>query len=1055
MSAQHDGRDLPLGPPRRRALLCLLLVRLGRVVPTEMLIQELWGDKPPRQAVATLQSHISHLRRALDLETGQGKPSVLRYRAPGYALHLRPENVDVHRFEQLVRKGRKLLHEREPGAAHARLGEALELWRGSPYTEFAAHQPLADERTRLEQSRLTAMEFHAEAGLAIGAADEVMVALSAEVRRHPTRERLVGHLMTALARLGRQGEALELYERTRSHLVQEFGVDAAVELQRVHTAILRQEPGVGGPADEPSDRPDRPDRSDRPDRPDGTVTTPAAEPYPPVPLAPLPFIGREQELHRLMNAVSGAGAGRGHIASVIGPAGIGKTRLLMELGARIEGKGESPEVITSQCLPFEGVSPYWMWTQILRRLSATRPDSFLSASAPFSAQLAPLLPGQPAGPEAVSEADWAQARFRTYDAVGEVLLTLAVQHPIVLFVEDLHWADAASLDLLRLLCARCQGYPLSIVMTARNWGTASDDPVGRILTEILRSPRAETVKLGGLPLDAIGALAEAQAESTVDAETIRLLHQRSGGNPYFVLQFLSLLRKPHDARTTGILLSKVPSGVREVMNQQLSALPETVLRALRLCAVIGAEVDIDLLYQTTPENEQMTEALETAVGLDLLREDPLNPGRLHFTHALVQETLVGEMSHDERSKVHAKAARELSARSHHWAEAQEDEGIERVAHHVWHGRDAVPSRWALPLLVRAIDQAERRRAYEQMEVWLRRAAHVVSFLTPHDIAAQSLERRLYLQLGRLLGVVRGYGDAEAEVALRRGRAPRATAQWSKDPAMLISMCMTHLTTGRYRESLQFSGLLRILAARTRHPTAMLGTAYGEGLVLFVSGRLPEALTTLERGIEAADLVARESEKWEWRPRNDPRITLRCHETFPRWLLGDRAGATERRLELLRMTESGMGSHDRAFALYVDAVVAALEGDVATAQASGAEGSRLAGKHRLPHWQAMLGVPQGWALAHSGHENEGVPLMLKSLAELRRSRTRFWLPLHLGLLGQAQYHAGQQEEATATLRKMARTIERRKDRVYLNSALPATRLLHKLLGHNGAETMRQR
>lgn len=247
MSARHDGHDLPLGPPRRRTLLALLLIRLGRVVPTELLVEELWGDQAPRHAVATLQSHISHLRRSLRTKTGTGQTSALRHRTPGYVLDLDPEQVDACRFERLVTDGRRLLEQRDPRAAHARLTEALGLWRGSPYAEFDGHPPLSDECTRLEQIRLTAVESRAEARLTLGAAEEVAADLDGEARRHPTRERLVGHLMTALSRLGRQAEALEVYERTRSHLVEEFGVDTAAELRRVRSAILRQEPGASAP----------------------------------------------------------------------------------------------------------------------------------------------------------------------------------------------------------------------------------------------------------------------------------------------------------------------------------------------------------------------------------------------------------------------------------------------------------------------------------------------------------------------------------------------------------------------------------------------------------------------------------------------------------------------------------------------------------------------------------------------------------------------------------------------------------------------------------------
>ncbi|MFC9607405.1 ATP-binding protein [Streptomyces niveus] len=1095
MSAQYEGRELALGQPRRRALLALLLIRLGGVVPTELLIDELWGNDPPQQPVATLQSHISQLRRVLDrAAASQGEPSVLRYRAPGYVLQLTPEQIDVHRFEHLVSEGRTLLDRGDPLTAHDRLTRALRLWRGSPYTEFSALPSLVDETARLEQVRLTAVESCAEAALALGAADDVAAALGTEVRRHPIRERLVGHLMTALSRLGRQAEALELYERTRRHLVEEFGVDAAVELQRVHTAILRQEPGVSGRADKSPDEPvDEPTEkafttgAATPGRSSETgtiepvsglsparVSTVGASRAAAAPAAAAfsssaPFVGRGQELRRLTHAAVAAATGHGHVACVLGPAGTGKTRLLLELRSRLEGPeaelGAELEVVTSQCFPGEGVSPYWLWTQILRRLSAGRPDAFRAAAAPFGTLLAPLLPERAAGhaPAELSEVLWPQARFRTHDAVCEVLFTLAAQRPLVLLVEDLHWADMASLDLLRLLCSRSHSFQLSIVLSVRDQGPPGESVVCRTLTEILKGPRTEMLTLGGLSQDSVAALVEAQAGPGVEKKVVRTLHQRSEGNPYFVVQFLSHLgdaRLLHDPDAADILLAQIPVGVRDVLRQHLSTLPEPVLRVLRLCAVIGTEVNVDLVSRTAPDDEPVAAALDTAIREGVLSEDPLAPCRLTFTHALVQETLIDELSREERQNLHARAAQELSARGRdrtadRFAD-QEDEETERIAHHIWHAKDAVPAPWALPRLVRAAERAEHHRAYEQVETWLRRAAHVINALPPDDASVSLLEQRLYIQLGRVLALTRGYGDHEAEAALRRGRALNAVTHAPEDPSVLLTLCATQLVTGHYEEARKFSGMLRAIAATTDDPLAVLGAPYTEGVILHILGQLSEALVELERGIEAADRYAREGRTWRRALQVRAPVSLRCYETFTRWLLGDRDGAAEGRLRLLRLTEyDDPGPAERAFALYVDAVIAAWEGDPDTAHTSSTRGTQLAAEHGLPYWQAMLGIPQGWALAHSGNEDKGIALLRESLAELDRSRTRIRLPLHLGLLGQAQHHAGRREDAEATLRKMAAIIERHQEHVYLHPALPTTRLLHELLSHRGTETMRTR
>ncbi|MGW3819692.1 BTAD domain-containing putative transcriptional regulator [Streptomyces sp. NPDC005046] len=1156
MSARLNGHDLPLGPPRRRTLLALLLIRLGRVVPTELLVEELWGDGAPRHAVATLQSYVSHLRRSLHTKAGTGQISVLRHRTPGYVLDLDPEQVDAWRFERLVTDGRRLLEQRDPRTAHARLTEALGLWHGSPYAEFDSHPPLSDECTRLEQIRLTAVESRAEARLALGAAEEVAADLDGEARRHPTRERLVGHLMTALSRLGRQAEALEVYERTRSHLVEEFGVDTAAELRRVRSAILRPEPGASAPSKQVSPRPlestgashsplvmnekgddgvqnsegfegswdagtavtprehgtavatDDANGTDdsgaaveregitgtdarpeaRPDVPQGAradavgtqagtaqgrsvpgpehelAATPEAGESPESAsgwtAAPSPFTGRSQELDRLTTAAVGAVVGHGHVAGVLGPPGVGKTRLLLELAARLEGmdapeKGSGLEVVWSHCFPGEGVPAYWLWTQILRRLSATRPDAFRDATEPFGALLAPLMPERSAartgGPKWAT--DWCKARFLAHDAVCEVLLALAGQHPLVLFLEDLQWADTASLDLLRLLSIRCQGHPLSIVLTARKFEAESDATLRRMVSDVLRGPRTETLELCGLSLQAVGALVEAHAGSGVDPKVVEVLHRRSGGNPYLVMQLLSLVGDARNLRrpdAVDALLAHIPTGVREALHQRFAALPEPVLRVLRLCAVIGAEVGTGLLHRTATSAEPVTAGLESAIRAGLLGEDPHHPGRLHFAHALVQETLVDELPREDRHHLHARVANALCARGRGQVG---DEEIERVAHHSWHAKSALPAAEVLPRLLLAAEHAEQSMAYEQVELWLRRAVHLVGFLPPDDSATVRLEQKLHIQLGHVLATTRGYGHPETETALTRGRALNTATHAAEDPSVLWALCAAHLVTGRYDASRQLSGLLRDISRRTWEPVAALGAAYGEGTVLHVRGRLPQALAELERGVGMADRFANEGHAPAGTFQHDPRVSCRAYNTFTHWLLGHRQTAGTRRRELLSLTEYESRPSDRSFALYVDGVVAAWEGDTRTALASSDEGARVAGEHGLLYWKAMLGVVKGWGLAHARNHEDGLALIHTSLAELGQSRTYIRHPLHLGLLGQAQHHGGRIEEARTTFRKLLAAVEQRRESVYLHPALPATSLLHELLGHSADKALR--
>ncbi|MER5370279.1 BTAD domain-containing putative transcriptional regulator [Streptomyces sp. NPDC002722] len=1085
MAAQYEGHDVPLGPPRRRALLALLVIRLGRVVPTTVLIEELWREDPPRRAVATLQSHISHLRRALAPATGPDRPAVLRYRAPGYVLELSPEQVDVHRFEQLLSTGRRFLARQDPVAARDRLTRALGLWRGSPYAEFVTHQPLADESTRLEQVRLTALEASAEAGLVLGRTAEVVTELEREVRQHPTRERLVGHLMTALFRSGRQAEALEVYEWTRSYLVEEYGVDTTAELQQLHTALLRQElgeqrtravlsdelptaratelprplrtvlsgaaervaevsPGAAKTAMRSMGRPQEPDRTSR-------VASMAPGPALFESVPPPPLTGRERELRRLVAATAGAATGRGHLACVFGSSGLGKSHLMMELVQRLQSIDEGIETIRSSCFCGEGVPPYWLWTQVLRRLSAARPEAFEAAAAPFGSLLAPLLPGPQAGTGAESGPDpgGSPSPFRIHDALCEVLLSLAAQRPLVLLLEDVHWADAVSLDLLRLLTTRRQGHPLSIVLTSWDLEAWPDASRFRLMTEVLKGPAAEILRLAGLARPDVATLVDAHAGPGVDERIIDALHRQSTGSPYFVIQMLSLLCDARDLREPGAtdeILGLIVTCARTVLRQEFAMLPEPVLRLLRLCAVVAPDFDLDAVCRAVGGNSAIA-IVESAVRYGLLAPDRQRTGRLRLAPPQAQEVLAGEMTEEECQRLHARYADALSAHVQIGGDPQE---TDRVARHAWLAKDVMPSEQVLPWLLRAAENAELRLASEERELWLRRAVGMAGSL-PDATTARDLEQRLHLELGHVLGQVHGFGDAEAEAEITRGHTPHTTPHTPDDPAVLSLLATSLLVRGRYDESQQLSVLLRNIAERTDGPTARLGAAYGEGMALFVRGHLSDALKELEPGAELAERLACEGRLPDGTYRSDPRVSFRCYCILAHWLLNDCATAAEQRRRLLRLTRHGSKPWDRVQALYVDAIVAAWEGDVETARASGTEGVGLAVEHGLHYWKAMLRLPLGWALTYTGRR-EGISDMKNSLAELRQSRTNIRLPLHLGLLAQAQHHAGQREDAVDTLRTMVAVVEHRREYVYLNSALPATHLLHELLGPESAETV---
>jgi DNA-binding SARP family transcriptional activator len=245
----EDGRQVPLSGVKQRATLGFLLLHANKVVATSQLLRALWGDDAPATARKILQNAVSGLRATFASNSNgaaQGSPSLVTH-SPGYLLRVEPDCVDLFRYRRLAEKGRAELAvgSWEPAARFLR--EALGLWRGlvlADLTEVGISWP---ELTALQNARLTALEDYVEAELATGRHHEVIGELEAAAEDAPARERLCGQLMLALYRCGRQADALSVYRRTRTALVEQLGLDPGRELQELERAILDHDPVLAVP----------------------------------------------------------------------------------------------------------------------------------------------------------------------------------------------------------------------------------------------------------------------------------------------------------------------------------------------------------------------------------------------------------------------------------------------------------------------------------------------------------------------------------------------------------------------------------------------------------------------------------------------------------------------------------------------------------------------------------------------------------------------------------------------------------------------------------------
>ena len=302
-------RPIRIGTGRQREVLIMLLLHRNAVVSSERLIDSLWGEQPPPTAVKVLQNSVGQLRRALDDREARR----LQTRGHGYLLQVDDAELDVERFERLVREGGRALASDRPAEAATLLREALGLWRGPPLADVAYETFAQAEITRLEEQHAIAIERRIDADLALGAHSDLVAELDALIDQHPLREHLRGQRMLALYRCGRQAEALETYREGRRLLIDEVGVEPGTELRGLHDAILRQDPALE------LKPPELPRELD-------TDGAPA-------------LVGRDREMQWLRTHWAEARHRNGRLIALTGEPGMGKTRLAAELAAEVHRAG--------------------------------------------------------------------------------------------------------------------------------------------------------------------------------------------------------------------------------------------------------------------------------------------------------------------------------------------------------------------------------------------------------------------------------------------------------------------------------------------------------------------------------------------------------------------------------------------------------------------------------------------------------------------------------------------------------------------------------------------
>ncbi len=399
------------------------------------------------------------------------------------------------------------------------------------------------------------------------------------------------------------------------------------------------------------------------------------------------FVGREDELAELRSAIDQGLTDRGRLILLAGEPGIGKTRLAEELAtyARLR----SAQVVWGRCYEGEGAPAYWPWVQAIRSYVYERsPEALLSELGTGAGDIAQIvsevrerLPGLPPPPALEPE----QARFRLFDSVTTFLKNASRGQPLVLLLDDLHWADKPSLLLLQFLARELRETRLVVLGTYRDVELGRQHPLSHTLAELTREQLSHRIVLHGLSEHDVARFIEMTAGEEPPPDLVATVYQETEGNPFFVKEIVNLLTSEgrlgrKDPSTTWTVV--IPQSVREVVGRRLDQLSDECNRLLTIAAVAGREFSIDVLQGVSGmEEDPLLDALEEAVAARVVAELPRPAGTYRFSHALIRETLYEELTTARRVRLHrqigdaleqlygSKADAHLAELAHHFGEA--------------------------------------------------------------------------------------------------------------------------------------------------------------------------------------------------------------------------------------------------------------------------------------------------------------------------------------------------------------------------------------------------
>jgi DNA-binding SARP family transcriptional activator len=806
-----SGEAIVLPGRKAPALVGYLAVQRGQFQQRDKLAALLWPEALHQRARHNLRQLLLVLRAVLP-------PSILTEIGETVTLEVDALDVDAVEFERLVASG-------DPEArARATALYQGDLLAGLGEQSQAYEDWLLSERERLRELALDAFASLLAEHVANGAVEGAIHTAMRLLALDPTQEAAHRALMRLYARQGRRASALRQYQTCVAALQRELGADPDVDTRELYEQIVRH-------AHDATDR----RRTVRVSATSAETPAPAdSSPARPEPgPTESPLVGRSAELAMLRNALDHAERGRGRIVAIVGEAGVGKSRLAAELVK--SASDHEVRVVIGRCYESEQVLPLGPWIDALRAAGVVPADQALSSLEPvWRAELARLFP-EVAAPGLPPAGDDAR---RLFESVARLVAAMASRQPVLLMLEDMHWADEMTSRLFAFLGHRITGQRILIVLTIREEELADAAIVRRTLLELRRDDHADEVTLAPLSGEETARLVRSLSKVGTRDEALRRLQAEvwriSEGNPFMIIEACRALAH---VPALGSATLPLPERVRDVIAARLERLGGHARQLADVAAVIGRASDFGLLQRSSTLDERDA----AAANEELVRRRIFHGvgEHLDFTHDRIRAVVYAGLLSPRRRLLH----RDVVAALESLPADDVAEQTERLAHHALRGElfeKAVT--YLRKASLRAVARAANRDAVAQLEQALETLRRLPETPATAELA---LDLRLDLRsaLLPLAGIPRMLEClAEAEVIARRLGDQRRLG------IALNLAVMPMLNAGRYDDALRSGREALAIGGALGDPSIEAPSLSALGMVHAARGEFHQALEALERNV---------------------------------------------------------------------------------------------------------------------------------------------------------------------------------------------------------------